>query len=190
MGKTTIRQPQLQSNPRGHFHDNGLQLSCRSVCKTVSSSSTMVLLGCELRGKSNRYYGRVRACTEFAAPALYWLGCARSTHPPENGESAPLGVTSTFRGFIEGTFSMSKDSRGIGLVQAVWILAGFLVVVAAGFHLLHCIRGSSIRFGTPYQTVLLTNGSVYFGHLQDYGSSHPALTDVFYVVKPIPKPNR
>jgi hypothetical protein len=32
------------------------------------------------------------------------------------------------------------------------------------------------------QAVLLTNGSVYFGHLQYYGSSHPVLTDVFYVV--------
>jgi hypothetical protein len=29
---------------------------------------------------------------------------------------------------------------------------------------------------------VLTNGSLYFGHLQDYGSPHPLLTDVFYVV--------
>ena len=77
---------------------------------------------------------------------------------------------------------MNKESRGIGLLQVVWILAGLLVVVAAGFHLFHSIRGSSIRFSTPYQAVLLTNGSVYFGHLQDYGSSHPVLSDVFYVV--------
>jgi hypothetical protein len=32
------------------------------------------------------------------------------------------------------------------------------------------------------QAVLLTNGSVYFGHLQNYGSSHPVSSDVFYVV--------
>jgi hypothetical protein len=38
------------------------------------------------------------------------------------------------------------------------------------------------RFGTPYQAALLMNGSVYFGHLQDYGTSHPFLTEVFYVV--------
>jgi hypothetical protein len=74
------------------------------------------------------------------------------------------------------------ESRGIGLVQVVWVLAGFLVAVAAGFHILQSIRGSSVRFSTPYQAVLLTNGSVYFGHLQDYGSSHPVLSDVFYVV--------
>ena len=29
---------------------------------------------------------------------------------------------------------------------------------------------------------MLTNGSVYLGHLQNYGMSHPVLTDVFYVV--------
>jgi hypothetical protein len=77
---------------------------------------------------------------------------------------------------------MGNESRGIGLVHVVWILAGLLVAVAAGLHIFHIIRGSSIRFSTPYQAVLLTNGSVYFGHLQDYGSSHPVLTDVFYVV--------
>ena len=32
------------------------------------------------------------------------------------------------------------------------------------------------------QAVLLTNGSVYFGHLQNYGSSHPVSSDVFCVV--------
>jgi hypothetical protein len=77
---------------------------------------------------------------------------------------------------------MDNESRGIGLVQLVWILAGLLVAVAAGFHIFHSIHGSSVRFSTPYQAVLLTNGSVYFGHLQDYGTSHPFLTDVFYVV--------
>ena len=49
------------------------------------------------------------------------------------------------------------------------------------FHPFHSIHGSSVRFGTPYQAALLMNGSVYFGHLQDYGTSHPFLTEVFYV---------
>jgi hypothetical protein len=77
---------------------------------------------------------------------------------------------------------MSDEPRGLGLGRSVWILAGLLVVVAAGQHIFHNIHGSSIRFSTPYQAVLLTNGSVYFGHLRDYGSPHPVLTDVFYVV--------
>ena len=77
---------------------------------------------------------------------------------------------------------MGNESRGVGLIQVVWILAGLLVAVAAGFHIFHSIRGSSIQFSTPYQAVLLTNGSVYFGHLQNYGGAHPVLTDVYYVV--------
>ena len=77
---------------------------------------------------------------------------------------------------------MGNESRGIGLVQVVWILAGLLVAVVAGFQIFHSIRSSSIRFSTSYQAILLTNGAVYFGHLQDYGTSNPVLTDVFYVV--------
>jgi small nuclear ribonucleoprotein (snRNP)-like protein len=77
---------------------------------------------------------------------------------------------------------MSDEPRRFGLSRIIWILAGILVVVAAGMNIFHNIRGSSVRFSTPYQAVLLTNGSVYFGHLQDYGTSHPVLTDVFYVV--------
>jgi small nuclear ribonucleoprotein (snRNP)-like protein len=41
---------------------------------------------------------------------------------------------------------------------------------------------TSMAFTTPYQAVLLTNGSVYFGHLQGYGGHQPVLTDVYYVV--------
>src|SRR5882724_7749330 len=77
---------------------------------------------------------------------------------------------------------MRNESRGIGLVQIVWVLAGLLVAVAAGFHIFHSLHTASIRFSTPYQAILLTNGAVYFGHLQDYGTPNPVLTDVFYVV--------
>ena len=77
---------------------------------------------------------------------------------------------------------MSNESRGFGLIQVVWILAGLLVALAAGFHIFHSSRGSSVQFSTPYQAVLLANGSVYFGHLQGYGRGQPVLTDVFYIV--------
>src|SRR5271165_3715888 len=77
---------------------------------------------------------------------------------------------------------MGNESRGNGLVQVVWILAGLLVALAAGFHIFHSFHKRSIQFTTPYQAVLLSNGAVYFGHLQDYGSPNPVLTDVFYVV--------
>jgi small nuclear ribonucleoprotein (snRNP)-like protein len=77
---------------------------------------------------------------------------------------------------------MTNHQRGIGLVQAVWIFAGLLVIVAAAWHIVRQIRGSATEFTTPYQAVLLTNGSVYFGHLQGYDGQHPVLTDVYYVV--------
>lgn len=77
---------------------------------------------------------------------------------------------------------MTNKERGIGFTQVVWILAGILVIAAAGLHLSRHYRGSTFAFTTPYQAVLLANGSVYFGHLQDYGKHHPVLTDVYYIV--------
>jgi hypothetical protein len=35
---------------------------------------------------------------------------------------------------------------------------------------------------TPYQAVLLSNGSVYFGKLDGYGGPHPVLNEVFYIM--------
>lgn len=77
---------------------------------------------------------------------------------------------------------MGNNERGIGLAPVIWILVGLFALAALGIQIYYAVRGPSIRFNTPYQAVLLTNGSVYFGHLQDYGTSHPVLTDVYYVV--------
>jgi hypothetical protein len=78
---------------------------------------------------------------------------------------------------------MTEDRRGLGvLLQVVWILAGLVVVAAATYHLVSQVRESRFAFTTPYQAVLLVNGSVYFGHLQNYSSRHPILVDVYYVV--------
>lgn len=41
-------------------------------------------------------------------------------------------------------------------------------------------RGSA-SFSTTYQAVLLDNGSVYFGHLENANSPMPILRDVYYV---------
>jgi hypothetical protein len=77
---------------------------------------------------------------------------------------------------------MINEGSILSMTKFVWILAGLLVSVLAAVHIFLALRPSSVHFTTPYQAVLLTSGSVYFGHLQDYGSAHPVLTDVFYVV--------
>ena len=77
---------------------------------------------------------------------------------------------------------MTETQRGVSLVQSVWVLAGLLAIVALGSHLMRHARSSAVVFTTPYQAVLLANGSVYFGHLQGYGSHQPILTDVYYIV--------
>jgi small nuclear ribonucleoprotein (snRNP)-like protein len=40
----------------------------------------------------------------------------------------------------------------------------------------------AIAFATPYQAVLLSNNSVYFGKLSGYETSNPVLTDVYYIL--------
>jgi len=41
---------------------------------------------------------------------------------------------------------------------------------------------AAITCATPYQAVLLSNNSVYFGKLSGYETPNPALTDVFYIL--------
>jgi hypothetical protein len=76
---------------------------------------------------------------------------------------------------------MNKQ-RGIAVVQLIWIIAGVAVIVAAALHMFAEFRSASIVFPTPYQAVLLSNGSVYFGRLQGYGDRDPILTEVYYIV--------
>jgi len=77
---------------------------------------------------------------------------------------------------------MLNNQRGSALVQTIWALAGLLVIAAATVHIVWQLRAPTTNFTTPFQAVLLTNGSVYFGHLQGYGGHNPVLTDVFYIV--------
>ncbi len=77
---------------------------------------------------------------------------------------------------------MLNNQRGSALVQTIWALAGLLVIAAATLHIVWQLRASTTNFTTPFQAVLLTNGSVYFGHLQGYGGHNPVLTDVYYIV--------
>jgi hypothetical protein len=80
------------------------------------------------------------------------------------------------------SIAMKKQRGSSALVQVVWILVGVLVAAAVGYNFVTHYRESHVVFTTPYQAVLLTNGAVYFGHLQDYGSPHPVLIDAYYIV--------
>ena len=75
-----------------------------------------------------------------------------------------------------------RTSQGFAVVQLVWAFAGILVIALAAWHFVDRVRNHDVQFSTPYQAVLLTNGAVYFGHLQGYGTHQPVLTEVYYVV--------
>jgi hypothetical protein len=77
---------------------------------------------------------------------------------------------------------MRKNQRGISVLHIVWAVAGILVIAAGSWQLAGNWRDTSTEFSTPYQAVLLSNGSVYFGHLHGYGGRQPMLTEVYYVV--------
>ena len=79
---------------------------------------------------------------------------------------------------------MDNEAKG-GLFRLVWMVAGLVLIAVGVMLIVEHVRGSNrseVKFLTPYQAVLLTNGSVYFGKLQGYGGPTPELTQVYYVV--------
>lgn len=77
---------------------------------------------------------------------------------------------------------MSKNEQEVVTIGgAAAIAAAAVIVVAATLWLARNYRDESLKFDTPYQAVLLTNGSVYFGKLESYGTKFPVLRDVYYV---------
>jgi len=62
------------------------------------------------------------------------------------------------------------------------VIALLAFAIVAGTALLLWNRSRSlIVMTTPYQAILLSNGSAYFGRLEGLGSPYPVLRDVFYV---------
>ena len=77
--------------------------------------------------------------------------------------------------------AMATESTGWGRRKlAGWIVAE-LVVIGLALYVWKTVRVATV-FPTPYQTVLLSNGAVYYGKLQGYSSANPVLTEVFYIV--------
>ena len=69
--------------------------------------------------------------------------------------------------------------------QVFWIagcVVSLLIGLAIGYLLADKLHRDSMTFATPYQAVLLSNGAVYYGKLAGYGTQHPVLTDVFYIL--------
>ena len=60
----------------------------------------------------------------------------------------------------------------------------FLLLLPAAGLLAGC-TGNDLRFPTEFQAVFLDNGQVFFGRLEDVGSSFLGLRDVFYVQRTV-----
>jgi hypothetical protein len=77
---------------------------------------------------------------------------------------------------------MIRNEQGSAAVQVVWVLTGVVVMVVALLLLKELKPGPAVTFSTPYQAVLLTNGTAYFGKLDGYGTNRPVLKEVYYIV--------
>lgn len=66
--------------------------------------------------------------------------------------------------------------KGISGTSAILLIA--IVGLAIWFF---GFRAKTVSMTTPYQAVLLSNGSAYFGQLEGLGSPYPVLKNVFYV---------
>ena len=76
---------------------------------------------------------------------------------------------------------MRSHERGVVTMATAGVIVAVLGILAAAIFLVETYKDNSVKFDTAYQAVLLTNGSVYFGKLEGYGTSFPVLRDVYYV---------
>lgn len=77
---------------------------------------------------------------------------------------------------------MMRNQQGSAAVQGVWIVAAMVVIVAGLMFIRSTGPSAPVAFTTPYQAVLLTNGSAYFGKLEGFGTPRPVLSEVYYIV--------
>jgi hypothetical protein len=72
------------------------------------------------------------------------------------------------------------------LRKYVLSLLALLVVIGAAVFALWESRGmGAVKFDTPYQAVILDNGQVYYGKVENLGTLFPVLTDVYYVERQV-----
>jgi len=75
---------------------------------------------------------------------------------------------------------MEKQTTGPGGLVKIGIIALIALLLVGGAGYWYMERGK-VAMTTPYQAVLLSNGSAYFGQLEGLGTPFPVLRDVFYV---------
>jgi hypothetical protein len=63
-----------------------------------------------------------------------------------------------------------------------WIALSLLMFIAVIVMAGCAAPPTAVTFTTPYQAVLLSNNSVYYGKLAGFGTPNPVLTEVFYIV--------
>ncbi len=63
-----------------------------------------------------------------------------------------------------------------------WIALSLLMFIAIIVMAGCAAPPTAVTFTTPYQAVLLSNNSVYYGKLAGFGTPNPVLTEVFYIV--------
>jgi hypothetical protein len=78
--------------------------------------------------------------------------------------------------------SKTRSQQGSAAVQVVWALTGIVVMIAALLIVRDTRPGPAVVFTSPYQAVLLMNGTAYFGKLEGYGTPRPVLKEVYYIV--------
>ena len=64
----------------------------------------------------------------------------------------------------------------------VLLLLAFTTIILLAGCTPQAAAPTAVTFTTPYQAVLLSNNSVYYGKLAGFGTPNPVLTDIFYIV--------
>jgi hypothetical protein len=77
---------------------------------------------------------------------------------------------------IENSVEQAPAPRAQPVIVAAIIIA--LSILATSWI---GARTHVVQFDKPYQAVLLSNGQVYYGRLEGYGTDHPLLREVYYI---------
>jgi len=78
--------------------------------------------------------------------------------------------------------SADTPARRSGSIRGISGTGLLLILIVVGLAIWYFgFRARAVSMTTPYQAVLLSNGSAYFGQLEGLGTPYPVLKNVFYV---------